>query len=71
MQGANTHLRAVTIFAMPIIMPSMAFAPPRQASEQASNSRLGIHAVYNRVSRLLSADIGSQLPTPMFEPTQA
>ena len=53
---------------MPMIMPSMAFASQRQDNEQAS--RIGIDVVYNRVSRLLQADVNAELPKPMFEPTQ-
>lgn len=57
----------MTIFAMPMIMPSMAFTSQQQAGEQASTRRMGIEAVYSRVSRLLSADVSPDIPNPMFE----
>ena len=57
----------MTIFAMPMILPSMAFTSRQQSGEQGTNPRTGIEAVYNRVSRLLSADVSPDIPNPMFE----
>ncbi|KAL3151925.1 hypothetical protein ABBQ32_001054 [Trebouxia sp. C0010 RCD-2024] len=65
--GTSRHLRALTIFAMPMVMPSMAEASRRQ-SEQGTSTRGGIDAVYNRVSRLLSMDRPVESPQPLFEP---
>ncbi|KAL3142887.1 hypothetical protein ABBQ38_003175 [Trebouxia sp. C0009 RCD-2024] len=66
--GTSRHLRALTIFAMPMVMPSMAEASRRQ-SEQGTSTGGGIDAVYNRVSRLLSMDRPVESPQPLFEPT--
>lgn len=66
-QGSNKHLRAMTIFALPMMLPSMALQSQRPSSEREVQPRIGIEAVYNRVSRLLSADVSSDLPR-MFEP---
>ena len=57
----------MTIFAMPMIMPSMAFTSRQDIADQSPVRRIGIEAVYNRVSRLLSADISPEMPNPMFE----
>ncbi|DBA82041.1 TPA: hypothetical protein ACH3X1_007737 [Trebouxia sp. C0004] len=65
--GTNKHLRAMTIFAMPMIMPSMAFTSRQDIADQLPGPRIGIEAVYNRVSKLLSADISPDVPSPMFE----
>jgi len=60
-------LRAMSIFAMPMIMPSMAFTSRQDIADQLPGPRIGIEAVYNRVSRLLSADISPDIPSLMFE----
>ncbi len=70
LQGTSKHLRALTIFAMPMVMPSMAYASRRQSGEQAVGPRVGADGMYSRVSRLLSVDPPLESPQPLFEPAQ-
>ncbi|KAL0026359.1 hypothetical protein WJX79_002848 [Trebouxia sp. C0005] len=62
--GTNQQLRAMSIFAMPMIMPSMAFTSRQDIADHLPVPRIGIEAVYNRVSR---PDISPDIPSLMFE----
>lgn len=70
LQGSNKYLRAMSIFAMLMVPFSQPSVRQRRVAPVRS-SKVGIQAVYNRASRLLSAEIAPEMFDQVSEPRTA
>lgn len=71
LQGSNKYLRAMSIFAMPMIPFGEPDTPQHPRQEAGRNDRIGVDVVYNKVSRLLSVDNAPEMFDRVLEPRPA
>lgn len=71
LQGSNKYLRAMSIFAMPMIPFGEPDAVQCSTRQGGRNDRMGIGTVYSKISRLVSVNTAPDMFDRVFEPRPA